>query len=227
MAVKTARSPPRMVACQQRKYSERGVEVQLFEKLIEYPDAERLVLENTPSAARGGDAARGGPWASRWPGPAGHGRFAALRQQRRGRVRRQERRRRGRTDFFGSWTRRRRDARPRRASVRARRSRSSPAASSPTGADAVVMVENTSGWGESFELKKAASPGQNIRERGPGHPRGGRHPARGDRGRGARDRARGHPGLRERCPSTAGPGSSCSPRGPSSSSRGRAGLLAG
>jgi molybdopterin molybdotransferase len=36
----------------------------------------------------------------------------------------------------------------------------------PSGADAVVMVENTSGWGEEFELRKAASPGQNIRGRG-------------------------------------------------------------
>jgi molybdopterin molybdotransferase len=36
----------------------------------------------------------------------------------------------------------------------------------PAGADAVVMVENTSGWGEEFELKKAAPPGQNVRESG-------------------------------------------------------------
>ncbi|MGI8859770.1 MAG: molybdopterin molybdotransferase MoeA [Rubrobacteraceae bacterium] len=36
----------------------------------------------------------------------------------------------------------------------------------PDGSDAVVMVENTSGWGEKFELKKAASPGQNLRGRG-------------------------------------------------------------
>src|SRR5215212_1463104 len=36
----------------------------------------------------------------------------------------------------------------------------------PGGADAVVMVENTTGWGEEFELKKAASPGQNVRESG-------------------------------------------------------------
>jgi molybdopterin molybdotransferase len=36
----------------------------------------------------------------------------------------------------------------------------------PEGADAVVMVENTSGWGEDFELKKAASPGQNVRRSG-------------------------------------------------------------
>ena len=36
----------------------------------------------------------------------------------------------------------------------------------PEGADAVVMVENTSGWGERFELSKAAPPGNNIRERG-------------------------------------------------------------
>src|SRR5215216_3927577 len=36
----------------------------------------------------------------------------------------------------------------------------------PGGADAVVMVENTSGWGEEFELTKAASPGQNVRGSG-------------------------------------------------------------
>jgi molybdenum cofactor synthesis domain-containing protein len=36
----------------------------------------------------------------------------------------------------------------------------------PEGADAVVMVENTSGWGEEFELTKAASPGQNVRGSG-------------------------------------------------------------
>jgi len=36
----------------------------------------------------------------------------------------------------------------------------------PDGADAVVMVENTSGWGERFELKKVPSPGNNIREVG-------------------------------------------------------------
>jgi molybdopterin molybdotransferase len=36
----------------------------------------------------------------------------------------------------------------------------------PEGADAVVMVENTSGWGEEFELKRAASPGQNVRRSG-------------------------------------------------------------
>jgi len=36
----------------------------------------------------------------------------------------------------------------------------------PGGVDAVVMVENTSGWGEEFELKKAAEPGQNLRESG-------------------------------------------------------------
>src|SRR5829696_10192311 len=33
----------------------------------------------------------------------------------------------------------------------------------PEGSDAVVMVENTSGWGEECELKKAASLGDNIR----------------------------------------------------------------
>ena len=36
----------------------------------------------------------------------------------------------------------------------------------PDGADAVVMVENTSGWGERFELEKAPTPGSNIRDAG-------------------------------------------------------------
>jgi molybdopterin molybdotransferase len=36
----------------------------------------------------------------------------------------------------------------------------------PDGADAVVMVENTSGWGETFELKKVPAPGNNIRASG-------------------------------------------------------------
>jgi molybdopterin molybdotransferase len=36
----------------------------------------------------------------------------------------------------------------------------------PEGADAVVMVENTTGWGKEFELKKAAAPGQNVRRSG-------------------------------------------------------------
>ncbi len=36
----------------------------------------------------------------------------------------------------------------------------------PDGTDAVVMVENTSGWGEEFELKKVPSLGDNIRAAG-------------------------------------------------------------
>ncbi|MDQ3863163.1 MAG: molybdopterin molybdotransferase MoeA [Actinomycetota bacterium] len=36
----------------------------------------------------------------------------------------------------------------------------------PEGADAVVMVENTSGWGEEFELKKVPSAGDNVRPAG-------------------------------------------------------------
>jgi molybdopterin molybdotransferase len=36
----------------------------------------------------------------------------------------------------------------------------------PRGADAVVMVEDTSGWGEEFELKKSAKAGQNLRVAG-------------------------------------------------------------
>src|ERR687890_1581223 len=36
----------------------------------------------------------------------------------------------------------------------------------PEGADAVAMVENTSGWGEEFELRKAVGPGNNLRGAG-------------------------------------------------------------
>lgn len=36
----------------------------------------------------------------------------------------------------------------------------------PEGADAVAMVENTSGWGEEFELKKTVSAGENVRQSG-------------------------------------------------------------
>src|SRR5918993_4300475 len=36
----------------------------------------------------------------------------------------------------------------------------------PRGADAVVMVEDTSGWGEEFKLKKFAKVGQNLRAAG-------------------------------------------------------------
>ena len=36
----------------------------------------------------------------------------------------------------------------------------------PEGADAVVMVENTSGWGEKFELKKPTRTGNNLRAAG-------------------------------------------------------------
>src|SRR3954468_23779240 len=36
----------------------------------------------------------------------------------------------------------------------------------PEGADTVVMVENTSGWGEEFQLKKAAKAGDNLRKSG-------------------------------------------------------------
>ena len=36
----------------------------------------------------------------------------------------------------------------------------------PEGADVVVMVENTSGWGEEFELKKPAQAGNNLRASG-------------------------------------------------------------
>src|ERR671916_563416 len=56
----------------------------------------------------------------------------------------------------------------------------------PEGADAVVMVENTSGWGEEFELKKVPHRGgpRGRRRRPPPLRRFGRrgYPSCGDRG---------------------------------------------
>ena len=139
--------------------------MQLFEKLIEYPEAERLVLEN----------------ASRLPAedvPLLEARGLALAEDVRARF--------DSPPFDNSavdgYAVRSADAvagRSFRVVDEAPAGR--PAAKSisageaikiftggviPEGADAVVMVENTTGWGEGFELKKAAVPGQNVRKSG-------------------------------------------------------------
>lgn len=139
--------------------------MQLFEKLIDYPDAERLVLENAPRLreenlplvdARGLVLAR--DLAARFDSPpfdnsavdgyavrsadAEAGRtFAVVDEAPAGRPAKKSV---GQGEAIKIFT----------------------GGVVPTGADAVVMVENTSGWGETFDLKKSASPGQNIRDRG-------------------------------------------------------------
>jgi molybdopterin molybdotransferase len=141
------------------------VKVQLFEELIEYPEAERLVLESTsrlPVAEVPLDGALG---------------LALARDLR------------ATTDsppFDNSavdgYALRSRDAEVGRVfRVVDEAPAGRPAAKSvgegeaikiftggviPDGADAVVMVENTSGWGEEFELKKAPEPGYNLRAAG-------------------------------------------------------------
>jgi len=141
------------------------VKVQLFEKLIEYPEAERLVFESTP----------------RLPveeTPLGDALSLALARDLT-----------ATTDsppFDNSavdgYALRSEDAEAGRVfSVVDEAPAGSPAEKHvgggeaikiftggviPDGADAVVMVENTSGWGERFELKKVPSPGANIRAAG-------------------------------------------------------------
>jgi molybdopterin molybdotransferase len=139
--------------------------LQLFEKLIEYPDAERLVLDNTHRL----------PVEER---PLGDSLGLALAEDLRATV--------DSPPFDNSavdgYAVRSADAeagrtfrvvdeapagRPAEKSVgRGEAIKIFTGGVIPDGADAVVMVENTSGWGESFELKKAAAPGQNIREAG-------------------------------------------------------------
>ena len=139
--------------------------MQLFEKLIEYPEAERLVLENV----------------SRLPAedvPLVEARGLALARDLRARF--------DSPPFDNSavdgYAVRSADAEAGRSfRVVDEAPAGRPAARSvgegeaikiftggviPGGADAVVMVENTTGWGEDFELKKAASPGQNVRRSG-------------------------------------------------------------
>lgn len=139
--------------------------MQLFEKLIDYPEAERLVLENTPrlpeeslplTEARGLVLVR--DLAARFDSPPFD------------------------NSAVDGYAVRSADAEAGRTfTVVDEAPAGRPAAKSvgegeaikiftggviPEGADAVVMVENTSGWGEEFELKKSASPGQNLRGRG-------------------------------------------------------------
>jgi molybdenum cofactor synthesis domain-containing protein len=139
--------------------------VQLFEKLIEYPEAERLVLENV----------------SRLPAedvPLVEAQGLALAEDLRARF--------DSPPFDNSavdgYAVRSADAEAGRSfRVVDEAPAGRPATKSvgegeavkiftggviPEGADAVVMVENTSGWGEEFELEKAASPGQNVRRSG-------------------------------------------------------------
>ena len=139
--------------------------MQLFEKLIEYPDAERLVLENTHKL----------PVEET---PLGEALGLALAEDLRATV--------DSPPFDNSavdgYAVRSADAETGRTFLVVDEAPAGrPAAKSvgegeaikiftggviPEGADAVVMVEDTSGWGESFELKKAALEGQNIREAG-------------------------------------------------------------
>jgi molybdopterin molybdotransferase len=147
------------------EYFDRGVKVQLFEKLIEYPEAERLVNESTPllpvEETPLGDSlglALAGDLTATTDSPpfdnsAVDGYAVRSRDAEVGRV-------------FGVV-----DEAP--AGSPARRSVGEGEAIKiftggviPDGADAVVMVENTSGWGESFELKKTPAPGNNIRAAG-------------------------------------------------------------
>ena len=140
--------------------------MQLFEKLIEYPDAERLVLENTrrlPRAMASLEEARGLALAedlrARFDSPPFDNSAVdgyAVRSEDAGEPGRSFRV----IDEAPA-------GRPSARSVgEGEAIKIFTGGVIPEGSDAVVMVENTSGWGEEFELKKAASPGQNVRERG-------------------------------------------------------------
>src|ERR687893_2455837 len=139
--------------------------MQLFEKLIEYPDAERLVLENTHRLPEEetplGEAlglALAGDVRARFDSPPFDNSAVdgyALRS----------------ADAEAGRTFRVVDeapaGRPARKSVGVGEAiKIFTGGVIPEGADAVVMVENTSGWGEEFELHKPASPGQNVRGSG-------------------------------------------------------------
>ena len=139
--------------------------MQLFEELIEYPEAERLVLESTPrlpveevpldgalglALARDLEATTDSPpfdnsavdgYAVR-SGDAEVGRvFGVVDEAPAGRPARKGV---GEGEAIKIFT----------------------GGVIPDGADAVVMVENTSGWGETFELKKVPAPGSNLRAAG-------------------------------------------------------------
>jgi molybdopterin molybdotransferase len=141
------------------------VKVQLFEKLIDYPEAERLVFESTPrlpveetplgealglALAQDLAATTDSPpfdnsavdgYALR-SAEAEAGRvFSVIDEAPAGRP---AKRRVGEGEAIKIFT----------------------GGVIPAGADAVVMVENTSGWGQEFELKKPPSAGDNIRAAG-------------------------------------------------------------
>lgn len=139
--------------------------MQLFEKLIDYREAERLVLENTPvmpvESALLMDAqglALAEDLSARFDSPpfdnsAVDGYALRSADAREGRVFRV-------VDEAPA-------GRPASKSVgEGEAIKIFTGGVIPGGADAVVMVENTSGWGEEFELKKAATPGQNVRRSG-------------------------------------------------------------
>jgi len=139
--------------------------VQLFEELIEYPEAERLVLESTPrlpveevpldgalglALARDLTATTDSP---PFDNSAVDGYAVRSRDAEVGRVF-------GVVDEAPA-------GRPARKSVgEGEAIKIFTGGVIPEGADAVVMVENTSGWGETFELKKVPAPGSNLRAAG-------------------------------------------------------------
>jgi molybdenum cofactor synthesis domain-containing protein len=141
------------------------VKVQLFEKLIDYPEAERLVFESTPllpveQTPLGDALGLALAWdltattdSPPFDNSAVDGYAVRSRDAEAGRVfgvvdeapaGRPAKRRLGEGEAIKIFT----------------------GGVIPDGADAVVMVENTSGWGEKFELKKVPSPGDNIRAAG-------------------------------------------------------------
>ena len=139
--------------------------MQLFEKLIEYPEAERLVLESTPrlpveevplDGALGLALARDLPATTDSPpfdNSAVDGYALRSGDAEVGRVFRV-------VDEAPA-------GRPARKSVgEGEAIKIFTGGVIPDGADAVVMVENTSGWGETFELKKVPAPGSNLRAAG-------------------------------------------------------------
>jgi molybdopterin molybdotransferase len=147
------------------KYLNRGVVVQLFEKLIEYPEAERLVLESTPllpmeqtsldealglALVQDLTATTDSP---PFDNSAVDGYAVRSRDAEVGRVFRV-------VDEAPA-------GRPAQKSLgEGEAIKIFTGGVIPAGSDAVVMVENTSGWGESFELKKVPAPGNNLRAAG-------------------------------------------------------------
>jgi molybdopterin molybdotransferase len=139
--------------------------VQLFEKLIEYPEAERLVLESTPllpmeetplgealglAFARDLTATTDSP---PFDNSAVDGYALRSHDAEVGRVFRV-------VDEAPA-------GRPAQKSIgEGEAIKIFTGGVIPDDADAVVMVENTSGWGENFELKQLPAPGNNIRAAG-------------------------------------------------------------